>query len=502
MHNLWTCCVVIVVGVFVSSMRSVELDAPLPLEQNSEWRHSPEGISLYLVNDECNQSLRFIVEDKGALPAVLLSLDEPRNMEEVEGFLQECHPYFDQRSQRRIAIIAVGKSLVEQVQSWMVKNIAAAPCTVPHLGNVLFGEPTFQIETDSGTKSPSLKISYGFTLPAMHTSRDLRKLWNLALIQHMTRERLGAQRIPCKEDSIGSSFLLPQKTVAYRIESLEMQEEVNEFLHGIQEIRQVGFTAEELIRAKRWFIERVKELQLSKPRGATSEMASFHAEGFLGHLGLLSYTYYLDSAPALIDSITSVDIAIALQECFSNEKRHFVLAANALQSEKLELSIRHEIEASELVSIARSPEQMATDMEMPLAKGAEAFYQLPLNDNERQIIHKIIDTMAKDNVLKLGLKRKSMERKGKRIRQVHPLRFLGHIFSDGHLRQCMREISRSHFKWNGFMDGLKDRMKEEAARGNLRQYIPGFAELLHIDEHQVYQYIDHRDWEGLVKHLL
>ena len=75
-------------------------------------------------------------------------------------------------------------------------------------------------------------------------------------------------------------------------------------MRGVQEIKQVGFTAQELAEARQFFLGKIKELQLDKPSGTSTEIASFHAEGFLRNLGLVSYAYFLDSAPALIDSIT------------------------------------------------------------------------------------------------------------------------------------------------------------------------------------------------------
>lgn len=132
----------------------------------------------------------------------------------------------------------------------------------------------------------------------------------------------------------------------------------------------------------------------------------------------------------------------------------------------------------------------------------DIFLQLPLDDNERKLIASIITTMAEKNILKLGLMRKTLEKKGRKIHHVHPLRFLGYIFSTPHLKISMQRIKKSHFKWDGFIDGLSKKMREEAHSDNLARYVPGFAQYLQINADQVMDYIAKHDWEGLVYFLL
>ncbi len=133
---------------------------------------------------------------------------------------------------------------------------------------------------------------------------------------------------------------------------------------------------------------------------------------------------------------------------------------------------------------------------------SELFYQLPLVDWEMKTIHKIIDTMAEKNVFQLALEKSSMEKKGKKIRHVHPLRFVGYVYGDGHLKRCMHEIKKSYFKWHSFLDGFGEKMHEEYRANNLAQYVPGFSQSLGVNQDSVMQYINDKDWEGLLKFLL
>jgi hypothetical protein len=496
MQRLSFFCLVVLSSLIFCSSKSLELDSPLPKEGGS-WKHVPGQITLFLGEDADEEALRFVTEEQEETSPIVLSLDKPANKEDVDAFLQKCFHLLEHKGIGTGAFVATGKSITGHLQQWLSKNGSMnEEESAPNLTGVVFGTPALKVIAEPENKQPAVQVKYRFQLPKVQTTRDLRKMWSIALIQRMTAQRFQIQKVSAEIPETGS-FLLPGKAIAYKVNS----EGLKRFLKNMQEIKQVGFTIEELTEAKQYFLAKVREMQKDTSSKPTHLIASFHAEGFLRNLGLVSYAYYLESASSLIDSITPVDIAIALNECYDEDKRLVTLYAPSSQTENFEMFVRKEIDESEKLSIDRSPAPVATELDPSLAN-AQLFYQLPISDGDKELIYKIIDTMAKDNVIKLGLKRKSMERKGKKIRHVHPLRFLGHIFADRHLKHCMREISRSSFKWNGFIDGLKDRIKEEAARNNLMQYVHGFAQQVNGDEQKIARYLENRDWEGLVRCLL
>ena len=102
----------------------------------------------------------------------------------------------------------------------------------------------------------------------------------------------------------------------------------------------------------------------------------------------------------------------------------------------------------------------------PKSEEAKRFFELPVSEEEKMLIRKIITNMADKNVVQLLLEKKSMERKGDRIHPVHPMRFAGIVLTDPNLKRCMKAITKSTFKWNGFLDGYEKRMKEEARAEN------------------------------------
>ncbi len=493
---------ILLISLCFLSLKPIELDAPLPADEHA-WQQIPGEISLILEESTQEMALRFVIEEQGPdFSSEILVLDQPKNQEEVSIFLQKCKSYIETTGSYRAAFVAIGCSLVEQLQRWVEESVRQTEEKAPDLKNIVFGSSSLQVRSSPEIKDPSLLVSYGFILPKMKTSRDLRKLWSLALVEYMTTKRLQDQKIQCHKAKEFSKFLLPEKSITYQLKYVESEKGFKAFLKVMQEIKQVGFTLEELNEARQSFHNKLGDLQQTQPGKGLIVEASFHAEGFLRNMGLLSYGYFLESAATLIDSITPVDIAITLNDCYGDAKRHIVLLTNPSQSDAMEICVQKELDESNQLRIERVETHMATELLIDPEMSHRLFTELEITEHDKELIFKIIDTMARDNVIKLGLKRRSMERKGRKVRHVHPLKFLGHIFADPHLHQCMREVHRSHFKWNGFIDGLKDRIKEESSRGNLLPYVPAFAKQTNRDGDKIAHYIERRDWEGLVRYLL
>ena len=96
---------------------------------------------------------------------------------------------------------------------------------------------------------------------------------------------------------------------------------------------------------------------------------------------------------------------------------------------------------------------MPEDITIQLAGAAEVpagdpFLSLPAADWEVDTIRKIINTMGEKNLVQLLMKKKELKKLGKRIDQVHPLRFLEIVFSNSKTTHSMREVRKSSFKWD------------------------------------------------------
>lgn len=142
----------------------------------------------------------------------------------------------------------------------------------------------------------------------------------------------------------------------------------------------------------------------------------------------------------------------------------------------------------------------------PSLDDVHRFEEIPLQDWERQIITFIITEMAEKNVFQLLLEKNDMERKGKKINHVHPLRFIGHVCEDQKLRRAMKVIKKNPFKWDNFINGFSRRVREEVGKNNLFRFIPSFCEYLQvhvpIDEAEALSYLRQNDPEGFVRYLI
>jgi hypothetical protein len=94
---------------------------------------------------------------------------------------------------------------------------------------------------------------------------------------------------------------------------------------------------------------------------------------------------------------------------------------------------------------------------------------------------------------------------------VHPLRFLGHVFTDKDLIKAMHSIKGDHFRWNGFVHGtgsgkpgFVDRFKEDRF-SDAHEYLSYFCS--HIDlnptqEERVRKYAERKEWDSMISYLI
>lgn len=142
-----------------------------------------------------------------------------------------------------------------------------------------------------------------------------------------------------------------------------------------------------------------------------------------------------------------------------------------------------------------------TDIPSSYDPNITEFEDLPLQEWEKQVITFIITEMAEKNVFQLLLEKREMEKKGKKINHVHPLRFIGYVCSDTKLKKAVRVFRKNPFKWDNFINGFSGRMREEHARNNLLRFAPSFSRHLQADEVTVFTYLQQTDCDGLVRYL-
>lgn len=131
------------------------------------------------------------------------------------------------------------------------------------------------------------------------------------------------------------------------------------------------------------------------------------------------------------------------------------------------------------------------------------YAHLIITAHQKEMIEHLLTNLAEKSKVVLLWQQGKMEKLGKQINSgVHPMRFLGTVFTDRKLIWCMRQIRKDYWKWKKFIEGFSHRMKEEADQKNLVKYIPGFAEAIQVDQKEITPFIEKREYEKLVTFLL
>ena len=138
----------------------------------------------------------------------------------------------------------------------------------------------------------------------------------------------------------------------------------------------------------------------------------------------------------------------------------------------------------------------------PVGGQKDTYKDLTCTDQDKANIFELITAMAENGKLSLLLKQSYLKNIGAQINHVHPMKFLGAIFSNPRLKECMVEIFDDYFKRNGFMDGLGPSLTREADKGKIEPYLNDFAAEVKIPADKLRPFFQSRDWEELVRFLM
>lgn len=143
-------------------------------------------------------------------------------------------------------------------------------------------------------------------------------------------------------------------------------------------------------------------------------------------------------------------------------------------------------------------------IKIPPAQERKTYAELPGNNSEDQ--RKIIELftiMGSHGKMDLLINyKKHLEKLGKEIEHVHPLKLLGIIFSKPQMKQYLDNIYNDYFKWKSFIEGLEPNMNHEYLKNNMMQHIDDFAKEVNVPKENLLPFFQKRDWKGLVKFLI
>jgi len=154
--------------------------------------------------------------------------------------------------------------------------------------------------------------------------------------------------------------------------------------------------------------------------------------------------------------------------------------------------------------IAKPPlaSYLASIIKIPPVKKAAGYHDLVCTDQDQRIIHEIVVSLYENSKFSLLLKKGYLDSLGAQIIHVHPLKFLGTIFSDPRLKEHMTDIFDDYFKRNGFLDGLVPSFNRETEKGNISHHLKEFAEHVQVPLEAIQPFFQSKDWEKLVWHLI
>ncbi len=448
-------------------------------------------------------------------------------------------PLISGGSPREMAVIAVGDFSREAMQGLIQKHFGDIALAQ---GDEFSSYENIQVGQDEEISKVALLISFRHARRPIATYRDLGEVWKNIFLQELFQQRMEQCARGLKEVWVHPHprFFYPVNGFAFA--PAENAENILSFLiWQVESMRNGGFYEDEFHFTKQRMLSRIQFLASRSVEPDAAFLASYYADQFLLGGSCPDFRYFLDASEELVQGIASKDLVPHLEDFFLDGNRQIQVVYP--KSTRSNLLTRGEIEelidrVASLASFYRDGElsdeetwnletrdatasslpskrvsnegeggfRLADSSSSPFifanAGPTEPFYTLPLNDREKRFIKVIVSTMADKNIFQLALEKRTLEKKGKKVHHVHPLRFVGFILADPDLKDDLRTIKKSSFKWDAFVDGFGKRMKEEYGKGNLYQHVPGFAQQVGANPENVYPYLDKKDWEGLVRSLL
>ncbi len=441
------------------------------------------GVKAY-VQDYEGETCSFRVVLRNALQEdVQFSLDG--SFDDADHFFSSCREKIGNTS-LELAVVAVGKFPADAAQAMIAKHFKDLPFATQVAAPI-------QISSDPKASKVAIHINYPHPL----YGDDLKQAWQEILLQEIVQQRLERASKALNEEWVHPRPRFFYPVSGYALASPEASENILSYLlwHA-QTIRKAGFTEEEFSSAKQRLLFQLSSLSSQAPDQPF--LASYYADQFLLGESCPSNESFFQASNQIVLNLRPDEVHSSIPALLSDANIQVVYPqyADPLTVAEVKAIVQG------FNSLAASSAKSDLPILLTAGGGTEPFYQLPLNDKERRHIWTIITTMSEKNIFQLAFEKGSMEKRGNKINHVHPMRFLGYIFSEPELKSCVKNIKKSSFKWDAFVDGFARRMKEEYSNNNVMQYIPGFSQQVGANPDKVKHYIQNKDWEGLIKSLM
>lgn len=145
----------------------------------------------------------------------------------------------------------------------------------------------------------------------------------------------------------------------------------------------------------------------------------------------------------------------------------------------------------------------------PKEERTVSYIELPRTQEDEKKIEDLISTMGIHGKIDLLLNHEKRLRKiGEDLRYLHPLKFIGFIFSHKNskgeldLKKYMGAVFDDYFKRTNFVNDFAQTMDIYDLKNKLKIYINDFAKEINVPSDKISPFINEKDWEGLIKFLI
>ncbi|HEX2580258.1 MAG TPA: hypothetical protein VHK67_07650 [Rhabdochlamydiaceae bacterium] len=478
----------------------------IPQEENLTISVMDNGIELWLKQGAVSNhaiSCRVIAKNPmDAVPQIFVFDDCPMETfeEELPYFVDECKQKIKNEAQCKIAVIAVGDFEKTYLLDYLTSAFEGFSQRIIKPSARIMINPSSENEV-------YLSLSYPTAFQEIKTDQDLKKLWELYLLQAIVEERFRKTMKEGKRISTSQSkYMLPYACSEAKVKVMpgeEPKKMLASFLSAMNEIKSSGFSEQELSDAKAKLRKNLLNFDQKSPtNGILADYLASHCFFETGHP---DYSIFMTMSFKMISEIERGDVARLIGVYFKDATRRVEMGVPA----SVTIS---ESTIEEILKGNKTDEIVLTLKENNGGKNMarELYNQLPLTDDESKIIYQIIDALGNWDILKLFKKEDELTALGNKVQHVHPFKFLETVVNTPHLKESLRSTKGVLFnkKWRSFFDGTSqskgftDRCEREYVRDNLAPYIFGFCQTIKANPEQVRSYIERKDWEGLVDLLI
>src|SRR6056297_1244809 len=116
-----------------------------------------------------------------------------------------------------------------------------------------------------------------------------------------------------------------------------------------------------------------------------------------------------------------------------------------------------------------------------------------LDKRDCQKLDHMIRPLASWSLVRLGINRKEIERRGEATSGIPVIQALGYLFSKDGCRADMEKIRKSSLKWKNLTAGYANRLEHEHSAGALLPLIDDFAKEVGADPQLLRSFVEKGD---------